>query len=103
TLAACGVALVLVACVRVEVVAREAAPPSASEADKGPKGEEPRQKAPPADRKPPAAVDASFLDLLAKLEAKFAVCHIEFRSTPQPANTDDPPSEKQERVEFARD
>ncbi|HXT58391.1 MAG TPA: M56 family metallopeptidase [Pirellulales bacterium] len=104
TLAACGVALVLVACVRVEVVAREAAPPSASEADKGPKGEEPRQKAPPADRKPPAAVDASFLDLLAKLEAKFAVCHIEFLSIPQPANPDDErASEKQERIEFARD
>ncbi|HEV7226574.1 MAG TPA: M56 family metallopeptidase [Pirellulales bacterium] len=103
-LGVCATALILLACVRVEVVARAAAPPPATDnEDQSPDGEEPRQKAAPADRKSPVAVDASFLDLLARLEAKFAVCHIEYRSTPQPANPDDPPSEKQERIEFARD
>ena len=114
-LAACSAALLLGALVRVELVARAAEANAAAETgdeaaqDKQAKQDTPAKAtdkgakaggAPAADRKAPTEIDASFIEMLARREAKFAICRVEYVTWEDKGES--PPAEER-RVEFARD
>ncbi|HEV3021928.1 MAG TPA: carboxypeptidase-like regulatory domain-containing protein, partial [Pirellulales bacterium] len=81
--------LLLAAAVLLPTAARTARPAGDEASDK--------------DEESTAAVDASLIETLAKHEAKFATCRIEYVATQQAAAEDDPATVKEEQVEFARD
>ena len=108
-------AMLLAAWVRVELVAGAAEPSAAAAAGDGDSPDEPptqpppanatakgekSAKNPPADSKAPTEIDASFLEMLARQEAKLAACRVEYVMWEDKGET--PPAQEQ-RIEFARD
>ncbi|HEV3022374.1 MAG TPA: M56 family metallopeptidase, partial [Pirellulales bacterium] len=108
-LAFCCLALLLVAWLRVEVVARESEPPPAatSNADAAPTDDGPTDDEQAtdqtADNRSLRDVDAAIIEALVKQQARFATCHIEYIATQQPTADAEPAVPTEERVEFGRD
>jgi beta-lactamase regulating signal transducer with metallopeptidase domain len=112
----CAAALLLVAWVRIDLVARAAEPSdvaAAADDDASPDGrpkpnapanaaakDAQADDAPAAERKAPTEIDASFLEMLARREAKFAACRVEYVMT---EDKGDAATAKEKRIEFARD